>query len=116
MFVSYAGEDRELVVRPLVDALSQFGLRVWWDQFELTVGDSLLRTINRGLVSSRYGVVIVSRAFLEKRWPEYELIGLTAREMTGSKVVLPVWYGIVASDVLAYEPDMITSWLSLCAS
>ncbi|MFD5213918.1 toll/interleukin-1 receptor domain-containing protein [Microbacterium sp. NPDC058345] len=106
LFISYASEDRDSVVRPLVDALRQFGLNPWWDEFELKVGDSLSRSIDKGLARSQFGVVVISHAFLEKRWAEYELRGLTAREFNGSKVVLPAWYGIRVEDVLRYSPPL----------
>jgi hypothetical protein len=106
LFISYSSEDREAVVAPLVEILSQFGLRVWWDQLELQVGDSLSRKIDEGLVRSRYGVVVVSRTFLERRWPEYELRGLTARELAGGKVILPAWFGVEAEDILRFSPPL----------
>lgn len=106
LFVSYASEDREVVVRPLVALLSGLGIQAWWDQFELKAGDSLTRTIDKGLALSRFGVVVVSRAFLEKRWTEYELRGLTARELAGSKVVLPARYGVEAVDILRFSPPL----------
>ncbi|MFC0533324.1 toll/interleukin-1 receptor domain-containing protein [Phytohabitans kaempferiae] len=106
LFISYASEDRNGLVKPLVDTLSEFGLRVWWDQFELKAGDSLTRTIDKGLARSRFGVVIISQAFLQKRWTEYELRGLTARELAGPKVVLPAWFGVEVDDILAYSPPL----------
>lgn len=95
VFVSHAGEDKENVARPLADALRDSGWSVWIDQYELTVGDSLNGSINAGLASSRFGVVILSEAFFAKHWTRQELNGLAAREATSrSKVILPVWHGI----------------------
>ncbi|MEI8410919.1 MULTISPECIES: toll/interleukin-1 receptor domain-containing protein [unclassified Kribbella] len=107
LFISYASEDRNELVGPLVNLLSQFGLKTWWDQFELKVGDSLSRIIDIGLSRSRFGVVVISPSFLEKRWTDYELRGLTARELAGREVViLPVWYKVNADDILAYSPTL----------
>ena len=70
-------------------------MEVWLDEYELGVGDRLTESINAGLASSRFGVVVLSRAFFAKRWPKEELEGLAAKEAaTGSKVILPVWHGI----------------------
>ncbi len=52
VFVSYASEDRIQLVRPLVDALSQAKVSVWYDRFELKLGDSLRRRIDEGLRGS----------------------------------------------------------------
>ena len=95
VFISHAGEDKEDVARPIAEALDAAGWSVWLDEYELTVGDRLTRSINAGLAFSRFGVVVLSRAFFAKRWPQEELEGLAAKEAaTGSKVILPVWHGI----------------------
>ncbi len=104
VFISYASEDKDSFVRPLAEELSRRGLRVWYDEFTLTVGDSLRRKIDQGLSRSRYGVVVLSPSFFAKDWPQKELDGLTAREVDGRKVILPVWHNVNKSDVLSYSP------------
>jgi hypothetical protein len=105
-FISHASEDKREFVLPLADLLSKLGLRVWYDDFTLTVGDSLSRSIDRGLVKSRFGIVVLSPAFLVKNWPEYELRGLTSREVEGEKVILPIWHRITRADLLQYSPSL----------
>ncbi|MET0396640.1 MAG: toll/interleukin-1 receptor domain-containing protein [Longimicrobiaceae bacterium] len=106
LFVSHASEDKEAFVAPLAIALREFGLRVWYDDFTLTVGDSLSRSIDRGLASSRFGIVVLSRHFLAKHWPEYELRGLVAREIGADKVILPIWHEVTRAEVLAFSPPL----------
>lgn len=91
-FISHASEDKDEIVRPLAEGLSKRGVRVWYDEFSLTIGDSLRQSIDRGLASSRYGIVVLSPSFFAKNWPTYELNGLTARQMMGQKVILPIWH------------------------
>ena len=79
VFISHASEDKDAVVRPLAHALSDGGLRVWYDEFELRIGDSLRRKIDLGLAKSRFGVVVFSRSFFGKGWTNYELDGLVTR-------------------------------------
>ena len=64
------------------------------------------QSIDRGLVNSRYGIVVLSEAFFAKNWPQYELNGLTAREMEGHKVILPVWHKVTKADVLQFSPTL----------
>ena len=64
VFISHATEDKEAIARPLADALRDGGLRVWYDEFSLTLGDSLRQSIDRGLARSLFGVVVVSPSFL----------------------------------------------------
>lgn len=99
VFVSHASEDKDPFVRSLADLLKAEGLRVWYDEFTLQIGDSLRRTIDRGLANSRFGVVVLSPSFFAKEWPQRELDGLSTRENNGAKVILPVWLGKALSYV-----------------
>lgn len=104
VFISHAGEDKISVARPLAAQLENFGLRVWLDETQLRVGDSLREKIDEGLAQSRFGVVVLSPAFFSKRWPQRELAGLFARGSAGTEVILPVWHNVSASDVAAASP------------
>jgi hypothetical protein len=106
VFISHASEDKEGFVRPLAKRLQEHGLRVWYDEFALTVGDSLRRSIDRGLARSRHGIVCISPDFLKKEWPQKELDGLVAREIEGVKVILPVWHNIGEAEIRAYSPTL----------
>jgi TIR domain len=103
-FISHATEDKQVVARPLAKQLQENGLRIWFDEFTLTVGDSLRQSIDKGLAESRFGIVVVSPAFLNKHWPQQELNGLAAREVGGAKVILPVWYNISAAEIHKQSP------------
>jgi hypothetical protein len=105
-FISHASEDKDAFVRPLADFLKRLGLRVWYDEFTLDVGSSLSREIDKGLASSRFGIVVLSAAFLAKKWPEYELRGLVTREIDGHALILPVWHGIGKMEVAEYSPTL----------
>jgi hypothetical protein len=104
VFISHASEDRAAVARPLAERLRKRGLRVWLDEQELFVGDSLRRKIDDGLARSRWGVVILSPHFLAKEWPQAELDSLFSREIDGSKVILPVWHQISATELAGKSP------------
>lgn len=105
-FISHASEDKASLVRPLARALEKMGFHIWFDEFELKVGDSLRQSIDKGLINSRYGIVVLSQAFFSKNWPEYELNALTAREIEGHKVILPVWHNVTKEEVLSYSPSL----------
>ena len=104
VFVSHASEDKAGFVRPFVDSLKAKGVEVWYDEFELQVGDRLRHSIDNGLRNSRYGIVVLSEAFFKKEWPQRELDGLFAREIHGEKVILPIWHKISKNEVLSYSP------------
>lgn len=104
VFVSHAWEDKAAFVTELVDALTARGLRVWYDDLSLDIGDSLRESIDRGLRDSRYGVVVLSPHFFAKQWPARELNGLVQKAMgEGRKVVLPVWHHVTRDHVAEYS-------------
>jgi TIR domain-containing protein len=84
IFVSHAAEDKATVARPLAAALRRAGARVWLDEQELTIGDSLSEKIDEGLAHSQFGVVILSPAFFAKHWPRRNTVYLRLRMMTAS--------------------------------
>jgi TIR domain len=106
-FISHASEDNESFVRPLAEALQVADLRIWYDEFSLRVGDSLRRSIDKGLSRARYGIVVFSPYFFAKEWPQKELDGLVAREIAGQKVILPVWHNVDRDDVCRFSPTLV---------
>jgi hypothetical protein len=99
VFISHASEDKSVFVEPLARAIEESGYSVWYDRFTLKWGDSLRQSIERGLERSRYGIVVLSKAFFRKRWPQAELDGLFAKESGGEKVILPIWHGVSEDEV-----------------
>jgi hypothetical protein len=107
LFICHATEDKDEIARPLANALSAKGLKVWYDEFTLKVGDSLRQKIDFGLAHSRYGIVILSQFFFKKNWPQRELDGLAAREDSeGHKVILPVWLHVDRDYVVKFSPTL----------
>lgn len=104
-FISHATEDKDLV-RPLAKRLREFGFSIWYDEFELKVGDSLRRSIDHGLANSRFGIVVLSTAFFSKNWPQYELDGLVTKELSVGKVILPIWHRVSKEEVISYSPSL----------
>jgi hypothetical protein len=106
VFVSHASEDKDGVVRPLSEALRERGLEIWFDEFELRIGDSLRRKIDAGIARSRFGIVVLSPAFFAKGRPQYELDGLVTMSVSGKQVLLPLWHGISKDEVMSQSPSL----------
>lgn len=106
VFISHASEDKSVVARPLASALTNLGLTVWYDEFELRIGDSLRRKIDVGLAKSRFGIVVISRSFISKGWTNYELDGLITRSVSGEQILLPIWHDITKQEVVNYSPSL----------
>ena len=107
VFISHASEDKESFVKLLADELIKQGVSVWYDEYSLRIGDSLRKSIDKGLSDSRFGLIVLSKSFFEKNWTQYELNGLVAKEMQGEKVILPIWHNITKDEVLEYSPTLV---------
>jgi hypothetical protein len=97
VFISHASEDKAAFVDDLVKVLHARGLRVWYDAFEIKLGDDFRRKMEQGLLGSRFGVVVISPNFLQatKYWTQQELSALFNFEaVEGGKRILPVLYGV----------------------
>ncbi|NHZ86150.1 MAG: TIR domain-containing protein [Planctomycetia bacterium] len=103
-FISHASEDKVDFVRDLAVSLRNNGLAVWYDEFALNIGDSLRESIDHGLSTSRFGIVVLSHNFFSKSWPKKELNGLFKKMTSDRGRILPVWHKLSAEDVEAYSP------------
>lgn len=106
VFISHASEDKDDVVRPLAKSLVEKGLKVWYDEFELKIGDSLRRKIDKGLSKSKFGIVVLSRNFIRKGWTNYELDGIVSKANTGEQILLPIWHEITKKEVIDFSPSL----------
>ncbi|MEM6631658.1 MAG: toll/interleukin-1 receptor domain-containing protein [Bacteroidota bacterium] len=104
-FVSFANEDKESFANPLVSALKRQGFTIWYSGHELTLGDSIMESVNTGLSKSRYGIVILSQSYLGKEWPISELHALFAKQTNSAKkIILPIWHKISYKLILEKSP------------
>ena len=106
VFISHAGEDKDEIVRPLAIELRTQGLSVWYDEFELMIGDSLRRKIDAGIAQSRFGIVVLSVHFFAKGWPNYELDGIVTMNTSGKQGILPIWHKLTKAEVAAQSPTL----------
>ena len=84
VFLCHAWDDRQGVAKDLHDLLEARGVRVWFSEKDLGLGVPMMRAIDRGLVNSRVGIVLVTPAML-RRLPaegvaDKELSALLRRE------------------------------------
>lgn len=107
LFVSHASEDKDTIARPLAIALIEGGFQVWFDEFSLSLGDSLKKQIDNGLSLCDFGIVILSPAFFAKHWPREELDGLAAVEtVRRKKVILPIWHEVTFQQIADWSPTL----------
>lgn len=107
VFISHASEDKEAIAEPLAVELRTRGLKVWLDKTELRIGDSLRRKIDYGLAHSTFGVVILSKSFFAKGWPQYELDGIVGMSVNGDQRMLPIWHEISRDEIARQSPSLV---------
>ena len=106
VFLSHASEDKDEVARPLAVALRQRGLRVWYDETEMKIGDDLVEKINAGIANSRFGILVLSKTFFAKSWTEWELNILENLAVTENRVNFPIWHSITLGEVRRLRPSL----------
>lgn len=92
VFLCHAWDDRQGSAKQLHDLLEAHGVRVWFSEKDLGLGVPMMRAIDKGLVNSRVGIVLVTPAML-RRLPaegvaDKELSALLRRER-----LIPVVHG-----------------------
>ncbi|MTC56801.1 MULTISPECIES: toll/interleukin-1 receptor domain-containing protein [Providencia] len=85
VFLCHAWDDRKGAAKELHDLLESCGVSVWFSEKDVLLGSSLLREIDKGLVKSRVGIVLVTPALLKRLQGEgiadKELSALLARDL-----------------------------------
>lgn len=72
VFLCHSSSDKYFVKR-LAQILESQGVKVWYDDWEIGVGDSIRRKIEKGIISSSYMGVILSKEFVKSEWAQTEL-------------------------------------------
>lgn len=66
VFLCHAWDDRQGAAKELHDLLVSLGVKVWFSEKDLGLGVPMMRAIDKGLASSRIGIVLVTPALLKK--------------------------------------------------
>lgn len=66
VFLCHAWDDRQGSAKQLHDLLEAKGVRVWFSEKDLGLGVPMMRAIDKGLVNSRVGIVLVTPAMLQR--------------------------------------------------
>lgn len=103
VFLCHAWDDRKGAAKELHDLLESRGVSVWFSEKDVMLGSSLLREIDKGLVKSRVGIVLVTPALLLRLANEgiadKELSALLARDL-----LVPIVHGTTYDDLREVSP------------
>lgn len=103
VFLCHAWDDRKDAAKELHDILESKGVSVWFSEKDVLLGSSLLREIDKGLVKSRVGIVLVTPSFLKRVKGEgvadKELSALLARDL-----LVPIVHNTTFEDLREVSP------------
>lgn len=92
VFLSYSRKDRNFVER-LAEDLNGLGIGVWFDKWEIKVGDSIVEKINKGIEENDYLAIVLSPNSVDSEWVKRELnIALMRQLKEKSVIILPILY------------------------
>jgi len=106
VFICHDSQDKDDFVRPLARALRNLGVSVWYDEFSIELGDSVSEKIDQGIANARFGIVVISKSFIGRPWPNHERRGLVNRDVDGDLKILPIWHGVTKHDVMKLSPPL----------
>ncbi|MCJ7482894.1 MAG: toll/interleukin-1 receptor domain-containing protein [Thermodesulfovibrionales bacterium] len=90
IFISHNKRDRD-TARNLALSLVAENLSIWYDEWEITAGDSIIAQINAGLASCTHFLIIWSRNAAKSHWVRRELSSTLARSIQiGTPRLIPI--------------------------
>lgn len=107
-FISHDHRDKKRYASKIAEALVAKGVKVWYDEYSLRVGDSLRESIERGLKECKHCVLLLSKNFIANPgWTKIEFNAVFTRELIEKKnLILPVWLDVSSEEVFGYCPEL----------
>lgn len=92
VFLSHASIDKPFVEK-LAQDLMKMGVDVWYDKWEIKVGDSILWKIEEGIRESDYLAIVISKEAWESEWVRREVSAAYHKQIEmKAKFMLPIYY------------------------
>ena len=108
IFLSHSSIDKP-IVRMLASDIKASGAKIWFDEIELKVGDSLILKISDAIREATYVVAFLSTDSIKSNWVKKELAVASTIGINENRVfVLPILIGsIKTADIPAFLLDYI---------
>jgi hypothetical protein len=90
VFICHASEDKA-AARAVASAMARLGAEVWFDEWEIKVGQSIVQRINHALGKISHLVVLLSENSVKKPWVHKELSAALMRQLSQDCIsILPL--------------------------
>ena len=125
LFICFSAKDRYDIVQPVVYHLKNYGINIWYDRYEMVMGDNRVKkNLEEGAGRCGYALIVLSANTIESMCATEEIKILESRYKKGEVVVFPVLYELNPSDVppvfgwlkklIFKEADHTTGTLEIC--
>jgi hypothetical protein len=92
VFISHSNKDKKFVLK-LAKDLIENGVKVWLDEWNLGLGDSIAESINKAIEESRFIFLIMSPDYFASAWTTQEWNMAMHSEMAENSIrTIPIYY------------------------
>ncbi len=100
VFFSHSSEDKRFV-RRIADELSQYKIKVWLDEVDISIGQKLGGRIRDGIAKSDFFIIALSQHAIQSPWVKEELkIVEKIENEEGRQVIVPLLLDDIADPVV----------------
>lgn len=125
LFICFSAKDRYNIVQPIVYHLKNYGVNVWYDRYEMVMGDDRFKkNIEEGAGKCGYALIVLSENTIDSVCATEEINILKSRYYKGEIIVFPVLYELKPcnipskfdwiSNLIFKEVNHTTGTLEIC--
>ncbi len=112
VYLAHATEDKA-IVKPIAEGLMKRGIEVWYDNWEISAGDSLRRKMEAGLEECTHFVVLLTSKSVQKAWVNEEIdVGFT-KAVEGSARFIGLRHELPIQDLSPFMQTRLVPELTL---
>lgn len=90
VFISHRGSDSKQAEQ-IADEIKNAGHNVWFDSWEINLGDSIIGKMSEGLSTCTYLILCYSKVGIDCPWMSREWMSVLARQLNGINIkIIPV--------------------------
>ena len=104
VFLCHAWPDRQADAKDVYDLLLERGVYVWFSEVSLRPGTDMRLAIEKGLVSSRMGFVLVTPAMLDKLRTDRSIANSELSALLRRNLLVPVMHGVTFEELDQVSP------------
>lgn len=125
LFICFSAKDRYDIVQPVVYHLKNYGIHVWYDRYEMVMGDDRIeKNLGEGAERCKYALIILSENTIQSWCATEEIKILESRYNRNEVIIFPVLYELKPSNIppvfgwirklIFKEADRTTGTLEIC--